>query len=706
MPDQLISTNNQPISKVNKHIEEYLDYYCNLTYSPQFAVLLKGQWGCGKSWFINRYIQKLKDIQKLKEGSKTPLYVSLYGVNSFSQIDDLLFEQIHPILSSKGAKIAGKVLKGLLSKWVVNIDTNSDKKFDGNVQPSLPEISIKDLMNPSVVKDSQYSILVFDDLERCGIEIESILGYINSFVESEYLKVVIIADEDKIINQEKYRKVKEKLISKTFEVHPDIQSALNCFINKLQNENTKEFLLKNIGLIEELYRQAECKNLRIVNQIGLDFERLFENLPEKAQNKAELLKEVLELLSIFSIEISYGRLKPENISQIDRELGEELVLEIHKAHTNSAENNANSEKNQCFLEIFKKYINIYNMYIASLGGVLPFAGLFPSLLWWELFFDKGIIDQEILEKLMPNSKYFYNENTPNWIKLYDYTRHTDEDFEKILNQVESEYFIDKKIENIAIIKHITGLFLVFSDAGIYSKSKADIIKEAQKYIDVLNTSNKLDIKYKDTFVPYMGREFIAKNYPEFRDFDNYIKQIQEEVRLQNMPSEANKILKIMQNNITDLQSIICAPGSSDPKKENYYDYPIFKHLPPEDFMNTVLIVMSSNEDKNIINYIFYCLKIRYTSSHESIVRYLVEELDFLKNFQELLLAEIGKRKGKISGYLLNQSNELSLKDTISYLEQIKQSFPQNLRDINNINTDPYQTTLTTPLEGDKEGYNV
>ncbi|CBN58931.1 MULTISPECIES: P-loop NTPase fold protein [Kamptonema] len=698
MPDQVISANNQHISKVNKHIEEYLDdAYCNLAYSPQFAVLLKGQWGCGKSWFINQY------IQKFKEGSKTPLYVSLYGVNSFSQIEDILFEQIHPILSSKGAKIAGKIFKGLLNRWVLNIDMNHDEKPEVSVQSTLSETSIKDFLNSSLVKkDSQYGVLIFDDLERCGLEIESILGYINSFVESEYLKVVIIADEDRIIDQEKYRKVKEKLIGKTFEIKPDVQGSLNSFINKLDHQRSKDFLMINLDIIQELYGQAKCTNLRILNRICLDFERIFEKLSQKAQNKPEFLKEVLELLIIFSIEISYGRVKPEEIQGIGLQLDKELTSEIYQQYTNSREITPN-EENKKFIEIFAKYQHIYSIYCSS--EMSAFSGLFPSLSWWHNFFDKGIVDQEELEKLLPNSKYFYNENTPNWIKLYDYTRHTDEDFEKILNQVESEYFIDKKIENIAIIKHITGLFLVFSDAGIYSKSKPDIIKEAQKYIDLLNTSNKLDIKYKDTLVPYMGREFIAKDYPEFKEFDDYIKEIQKEVRLKNMPSEANKILDIMQNNITDLQSIICAPGSLDPKKEKYYDYPIFKHLPPEDFINTVLIVMSSNEDKNIIYYIFYCLKGRYTFSHENIVRYLVEELDFLKIFQELLLAEVGIRKGKISGYLLNQSNELYLKDTISHLEQIKQSFPQNLRDIN-INTDPYQTTLTTPLEGDKEGYNV
>ncbi|MEM9650150.1 MAG: P-loop NTPase fold protein, partial [Bacteroidota bacterium] len=64
------------ISEINKHIEKYLDYYCSLSHTPGFAVLLKGEWGCGKTWFINKYREKLeKKKQKF-------LYVSLYGMTS------------------------------------------------------------------------------------------------------------------------------------------------------------------------------------------------------------------------------------------------------------------------------------------------------------------------------------------------------------------------------------------------------------------------------------------------------------------------------------------------------------------------------------------------------------------------------------------------------------------------------------------------
>ena len=41
-------------------------------------------------------------------------------------------------------------------------------------------------------------ILVFDDLERCNMDINRVLGYINRFVEHDGAKVIIIADQEKI----------------------------------------------------------------------------------------------------------------------------------------------------------------------------------------------------------------------------------------------------------------------------------------------------------------------------------------------------------------------------------------------------------------------------------------------------------------------------------------------------------------------------
>lgn len=66
----------------NKHIEEYLDFYCKKKNQMPFSVLLKGKWGSGKTHFIKQYIKDNKF-----------LHISLYGLSLCSEIDENMSTQ-------------------------------------------------------------------------------------------------------------------------------------------------------------------------------------------------------------------------------------------------------------------------------------------------------------------------------------------------------------------------------------------------------------------------------------------------------------------------------------------------------------------------------------------------------------------------------------------------------------------------------------
>lgn len=260
---------------VNNHVEEYLDYYCNLSHAPNYAVLLKGEWGSGKTWFIKKYCEKLKN-QKQKY-----MYVSLYGITTFSEIEYAFFQQLHPILASKGMVVAGEIFKGVL-RGTLKIDLNNDSKEEGTVSPQIPNINLRDYL-----KDTNKNILIFDDLERCKIDIQSVLGYINYFVEHQDLKVIIIANEDELLKAnfnetgDTYKFIKEKLVGKSFEINTDFNDALKYLITYVNESKLEKFLSAKISLIEHLYKKAEAKNLRTLKQIILDFERIYKVLPKK-----------------------------------------------------------------------------------------------------------------------------------------------------------------------------------------------------------------------------------------------------------------------------------------------------------------------------------------------------------------------------------------------------------------------------------------
>ena len=95
----------------NLHIEEFLKYYYSFEQEPGYAVLLKGKWGTGKTWFITQTLNSLAQ----QDGKY--LYVSLYGVTSFEEIEDQFFKQLHPLLSFlmtlKEPQLISKVFLGI-----------------------------------------------------------------------------------------------------------------------------------------------------------------------------------------------------------------------------------------------------------------------------------------------------------------------------------------------------------------------------------------------------------------------------------------------------------------------------------------------------------------------------------------------------------------------------------------------------------------
>jgi len=294
------------------------------------------------------------------------------------------------------------------------------------------------------------SILIFDDLERCNIELSSILGYINHFVEHQELKVILIANEDKFSKDVIYKDVKEKLIGKTFDISPDFEGALESFIINVESSEVRKFLSDSTELIKDLYSKAEYENLRNLKQIVLDFERIFELLPKKAKGKPEILQDFLKLLMAFSIEIKRGAMFASDISK----LLNEYVSGISKRRSSIQSPNAALKDGSEDQTLLQKILNRYTG--------LNLHDPFPSTTWWQTFFDKGIIDSQELEQSVLNSKYFQDEETPNWIRLWHFSDLSDDNFDNLIAKIESEY-ADRKFSDLGVIIHITGLFLQLSN---------------------------------------------------------------------------------------------------------------------------------------------------------------------------------------------------------------------------------------------------
>lgn len=261
---------------MNENIVNFLNGYM-MNPDPQYAVLLKGKWGCGKTHFINHWIDTYQK-QEAEDKVLEPVYVSLYGLSETKQISTAINRVLYPILYGKAAK-AGKTFLKFMSAIVLkcDVDWNKDGNSDFSMDLGLDALSIFKSEDEQVKKGN---LLIFDDLERCDVPMKKLLGYLNFFVEQCHCHLIIIGDEDKIAEDENkkiFGEFKEKTIGREFEIATDIHSALDTFVNQTPKN---DFVVGHQEQIEKFFAMTECDNLRILRQALWDFSQFEESMTD------------------------------------------------------------------------------------------------------------------------------------------------------------------------------------------------------------------------------------------------------------------------------------------------------------------------------------------------------------------------------------------------------------------------------------------
>jgi hypothetical protein len=587
----------------NDHIANYLDYYLKLTSPPEFAILLRGNWGCGKTWFLKHYIQ-----EKKKAGTEF-IYISLYGITSYQEIENSIFEQLHPILSSKGMKLASTVLKGLL-KYSLKIDFDKNNATESSVSSEIPDINL-----PSYFQNLDNRILVFDDLERCSINIKDMLGYINQFSENKFLKVIILANEEEIIktdtNKESfsYLKIKEKLIGKSFTVKPDLEKALESFIDLIPDQKVKKFLKSNQETIMIQYQNAGYNNLRHLKQAILDFNRFYSCVPSSAFKKTDLMRALVDSFFAITFELKNGIITENEIPKI------------------FSFNFSNPGTPKDRFQIIKGKYPIFNFYQHP----------FDLRIWTEYFTNAGV-NSDAIKQSIESSPYYEKDRMPDWLKLWKHINLEDKEFEDLITHLYHD-FLKKNIPDPPVIIHLAGLFFFFSEIKLAPYDKKEILKKGKENINKLR---KKLVNYNIGVFPgdsWYGYQYQGLDIPEFRELLNYAGSILSQETKKQFPDRARLVLEALTSSLSDFEELLTITRSG---QNRYYNIPILSYLPPEVFVDTVFKMKNSD-----IIYVADILAKRY--GYVDIRKDLKEELDWLKNVNDLLKQINETHQGKLSG---------------------------------------------------------
>lgn len=512
---------NQSNFPNNTHIESFLDYYTALT-APHYAVLLTGKWGIGKTFFITRYMEKISpkqqdesDTKNKKSGKistitrrvskifskqkdkseKIPkiIKISLNGVQTKDEIDDMIIKEFHPSMKKKIPKLIGKILSSFL-KWK-GVDFDNLKTDD-----------LFNIYHPE-------SIYIFDDLERCYMPMEASLGYINSFVENNNCKVIIIGNEEEIVlhadKQEKspYKSIKEKVIGKTLRMMPETENALTYFLEQIHNKEGREFLKSHRDLIIQIYQTSKLDNLRIFQQSLNDFERLYAYLEDRHRKHEIFMKDLVMLFFVLSFEIKAGHFSC-------RDLEKWKDFEILKFLNNSyVTDDKKKEIEQ------NDYLGKYGEHF---GNVIKYNNIFSYDMLTYILEDGFFPEDDIKQELDDLPAYFPSKEP--WRNLWHWINQKSEELDSMLEQFEQD-FKERKYSDIGVILHVFGLRLYFSENGLLTQGTAEIRKECRQYVDeIVSSLSEESFDFETSRLTGMyGLGFYKSDSEEWLELKDYLK---------------------------------------------------------------------------------------------------------------------------------------------------------------------------------------
>lgn len=229
-------------------VNRYLD-----DQSDDYAIMIAGPWGCGKTFFIEHTLRGELDKRDWRI-----VRVSMFGITSSDEFYDRLLSSIfvaqdHDTASSntenesafsfkKAAQTkrnATKRVRGTAKDIGLSTAQTFLKKF--NIQLSVASKSITELLLGEKV------VLVLDDLERCLLDETQLLGLMDSIIESQHRKVILLTNEAELKKKiassyddanasRRYLAAKEKLIWHVYPFEPDMHSlSRKLFQDPIEN---------------------------------------------------------------------------------------------------------------------------------------------------------------------------------------------------------------------------------------------------------------------------------------------------------------------------------------------------------------------------------------------------------------------------------------------------------------------------------------
>jgi hypothetical protein len=525
----------------------FLNYFCDGAARTDHAVMIDAPWGAGKTHFIRAYLaSRDAAARKTDDLIGAPfLYASLYGVSTIDEIREQFFTQAYPVLGSVPVKMIGSALAGVVKKFT-GAEFNPD-----NAKGKLP---------------LDAKVLVFDDLERAAMPLVDALGLINTFVEHGDHKVIVIANQAEVPEDQKaaYDRQREKVIGRTLTIRSDPAAVLDKLIGEMRFEAARAAAEANRDLVIRIFEASKLLNLRSLRAAVADFDRLVGALDPKLASAPDALRRLLsyivatevewragltrrELDALMSIRIAFGALRPSE------------TPEIKKAETLQA-----------------KYPEV-----EWRDPIIPAETLADYLV-------TGVLDVEAANQaILMHPLIAEPRAIPAWRRLIDWQLRGPTAYKADRDDVLEELRNHQMVEP-GVICHIAGVAIWLERMG--APLLADVEEEMDRYIDAVEACGALKTDrsiFGNGGFPHgwAGFSFCSAEDPRFARIKDHLEAAVERVFDKNMQATAPALMEQLRRPDDDGKALFDAtPGEAG----RYGGVAILHHVAVPDFADLLV----------------------------------------------------------------------------------------------------------------------
>lgn len=555
----------------NEHIVQYLRYYVDVLKAPGYAVLVKGPWGVGKTHFTSNF------VGTLKTNGKVVLWTSLYGVKTTDEIDQRLVLSALPYLIQRSRKL------GVIRQWLEGKDLYQKFKepainWGGRLTGLLAKqfnIGAK-IQSIGLASVCSADLIVFDDLERGILSAKEMLGYINQFVEQERRKILIVANEDEIDkNDAEYKRIREKVIGEVFELTDDIEAALQAFMTEMPNDDARAFVEKNRAPAISVFQQSLSKNLRVLRQVLLSWDRVYAAVEQDLRAKADAMTGAFRLFLTLGLETRLGSITADDLKG---RMDNIVMASMREA----------PESKSALVEVSKKY---------------PEVRLYDTVLSDDVLIHvlvEGRVDAAEINASLCHSEYFTSpgDESP-WKTVWHGLLRDEGEYEEAFKKME-EQFAQRAFTDAGEVLHVFGLRLFAQRIGHLRSTEAQVVADCEAYIDDLSKSNQLELDRKpDDFwnTGAFGLGFVDAQGASFQRLgQSYWKAVGEAQR-RSWPKLAKDLLELMATNQSAFYAKIS--WTNDDRDHAYLSVPIFSVVPVDQFVGA-LLALQPEDIRNVL----------------------------------------------------------------------------------------------------------